>query len=56
MIVEDSCHRFTVIKLNESPVAIGPAKYIHFLLNVNGKSVTLVYYDRYNIFYVSNGL
>ena len=26
-------------------------KYIHFLHNVNGKSVTLVYFDRNYIYY-----
>ena len=53
-MIVDSSHRFTVIKLNDSPV-LRLVKYIHFLHNVHGKTVTSVYYDRYNISYVSNG-
>ena len=51
-MIVDSRHRFTVLKLNDSPVTIGE---IHSLHNVNDKSVTSVYYDRYTIPYVLNG-
>ena len=43
-MIVDSRHRFTLIKLNNSPIVI------HFLHNVNGKAVMSVYYDRYNIY------
>ena len=51
----DSRHRFTVLKLNDSPVAIGQIHSLPLIHNVNGKYVTPIYYDRYNISYVSNG-